>query len=729
MRRPGGLRLAAGAAVLTCLEPLAAGRSLVDVVRTGTGPVLLRTSAAEFAVGAAGCIEARLLAGNRRLSLDDVQGQNACAVTAAVDGGGPVDVALDLGRARVSELTPGEAGPGRRIEIPGRLGPASSAIEVLLAVEARDGSPNAVSTTWAFTNVGRSAVVLDRASVARHRLSAARSDPGLRPQDLWSFHGSSERVGQGEVVAVAPGFTRQNTFGAAQAQGVGGGVPVLAFWSPSVGAAVGHLAPGPYSLSMPVEVGEDGRSRLRVRLDPRAQLAPGRSFETPPLFHAVFSGDYYDALRIYAKLLESGAGSPRVFSPESYETSWCSWGFGEDVTKTRMLAVLPKLESLGIRWAVLDDRWFDAFGDWEPRDSAFPEDSIREVVDGYHARGLKLQLWWMPLAVETGRRLPRGTLQEASEIAARHPEWLVLDARGREARGVRGLSILCPAVPEVREHHRRLVRRFIGEWGFDGHKLDAVFSVPRCYNPVHHHGSPDDSLRAFRRLYEEIAAETRSLKPDAVIQICSCGTAPHHAWLPYLTQAVAADPWGSAQRRQRIKMYKALLGSSAAVSGDHAELAERASETGGEPPRGRDFASTLGLGGVPSTRFVWPEAPPGSEDVLLTPAKEALYRKWLELYRRTRLSEGTYRNLYVQGFDRPEGYCVEKDGRLYYAFFTDDPDDAFEGAVELRGLGGGRYRLEAYEAGHPLGFVTGPTARVPARFTGHLLLMASPEGT
>ena len=139
-------------------------------------------------------------------------------------------------------------------------------------------------------------------------------------------------------------------------------------------------------------------------------------------------------------------------------------------------------------------------------------------------------------------------------------------------------------------------------------KLDA-FSPATLHNPGHHHDRPTTLSRPWT-VYEEILAATRTLKPNAVVQICSCGTAPHHAWLPFLTQAVAADPWGSAQRRQRIKMYKALLGPTAAVSGDHVELAEGPSLRGGEPARGRDFASTLGLGGVVSTRFVWPTLRP-----------------------------------------------------------------------------------------------------------------------
>jgi alpha-galactosidase len=715
---------ALAAALGSCIVPRPASRVEITVGRDGTAT--LRTPAAEFVADEAGCLRGRLIARGRPLSLDDGSGREDCEATAAFDGGEPRPVQLDLSRARISAMDArSRDGAGRRIVIPGHLVP--SAVDVTLSIESHDSSPNAVSTTWTLQNAGATTTTLDRLFLARRRLSASDAEAGAPSQGLWSFHGSSERVGQEEVARVLPGLKRRNAMGLPGSQGVGGGVPVVAFWSAAVGTALGHLAPGPVDVSLPVEVDDDGRVHVGVLLEPAARLDPGEPFSTPRFFHTVFTGDYYEALRVYSRLL--GAQGPESPSAESYEPSWCSWGYGEDVTPERMLGIMPKLEDLGIRWATLDDRWFDAFGDWQPRAPAFSIESIQRVVDAYHSRGMKLQIWWVPLAVETGRTLPRGTTQEEARVWRQHPDWLILDRQGRPAHGVRGLSILCPAVAAVRDYHRMLVRRFIREWGFDGHKLDAVFTIPRCYNPAHHHASPDESLDAFPALYEAILAETHALKADAVVQICSCGTPPHHAWLPFLTQAVAADPWGSVQRRQRIKMYKALLGPRAAVSGDHVELAERRSEAGDESAPGRDFASTVGIGGVPSTRFVWPSAPPGSGDVLLTAEKESRYRRWLEVYRETRLSEGTFRNLYVYGFDEPEAYCVEKDGRMYYAFFTPDPDGSFEGSVELRGLAKGRYSVEAYVRGASLGTVEGPTARIDVRFTGHLLLVAKPEGT
>jgi alpha-galactosidase len=161
-------------------------------------------------------------------------------------------------------------------------------------------------------------------------------------------------------------------------------------------------------------------------------------------------------------------------------------------------------------------------------------------------------------------------------------------------------------VPEVQEYYKKLTEKFIRKWGFDGHKLDNIYTVPACYNPRHHHKSPQDSINAMGGVYRVIFETTRALKPESVTQSCPCGTPPNLAWLPYMDQAVTADPVGSVQVRRRIKMYKALLGPRAAVYGDHVELTRIRNANGKEIDLGKDFASTVGTGGVVGTKFVWP---------------------------------------------------------------------------------------------------------------------------
>ena len=136
----------------------------------------------------------------------------------------------------------------------------------------------------------------------------------------------------------------------------------------------------------------------------------------------------------------------------------------------------------------------------------------------------------------------------------------------------RDLAALCPAVPEVQAYYKQLTEKFIRDWGFDGSKLDNIYTVPACYNPAHHHKSPQDSVNAMGDVYKMIFQTTRAIKPESVTQACPCGTPPSLAWLPFMDQAVTADPVGAVQVRRRIKMYKALLGPESAVYGDHVEL-------------------------------------------------------------------------------------------------------------------------------------------------------------
>jgi alpha-galactosidase len=139
---------------------------------------------------------------------------------------------------------------------------------------------------------------------------------------------------------------------------------------------------------------------------------------------------------------------------------------------------------------------------------------------------------------------------------------------------------------------------------------------------------------------------------------------------------------------------------------------------------GSDFASTIGTGGVVGTKFVWPDLGPQYKAVNLTAEKEAHWKKWIGIYNQKMLSRGTFRDLYVYGYDVPEAYAIEKDGSMYYAFFA--PSSAtWKGEVELRGLAPGTYHVVDYADGKDLGTVDASLekpAKLKTEFKDHLLL-------
>jgi alpha-galactosidase len=159
------------------------------------------------------------------------------------------------------------------------------------------------------------------------------------------------------------------------------------------------------------------------------------------------------------------------------------------------------------------------------------------------------------------------------------------------------------------------------------------------------------------------------------------------------------------------------MGPSAAYAGDHVELSDN----------GNDFASTIGIGAVISTKFTWPGDPKPKDSFLLTSDREAEWRKWIALYNQKRLPEGQYRGeLYDIGFDKPEAHVVGKDGRLYYAFYA----ERWNGPVELRGLGASRYNVVDTWTGRTMGIASATANRLSVSFERFLLLEASPlDGT
>jgi alpha-galactosidase len=686
------------------------------------GPVTLTTSSAEFQILPTGYIQASLLKGDQKLTLD---APSSTGSDLLMRDGKEVQFTLDFAQVKVSDSA-GKLGRGKRVEISARPTDGSTNVQRTVHVEVYDDFPNVLLSSAEYKNNGTADFSIDRVIEQEHRFSSSVANKKAQPYDMWSFHGSSYDWGKDDVVKLTSSFTQPNLMGAAVKGGYGGGIPVVAFWTAGVGEAVGHVETLPLTLSLPVKVSPDG-VHAGVDISANTVLKPGESYSTPRSFVSVYAGDFYEPLHTWSSVLQKEGWEIPKPSGEAYNVSWCGWGYEFNVTPAQMLGTVPKLKELGIKWATLDDRWFDTYGDWNPRADTFPGDSIKKMNDDFHKQGFLVQLWWLPLGVEDGQGKWESHKYIVSKVVQEHPEWLILDKDGKHARMTRDLATLCPAVPEVQAFYKKLTEKFIGDWGFDGSKLDNIYSVPMCYNPAHHHKSPQDSVNAMGEVYKTIFQTSRAIKPESVTQSCPCGTPPSLAWLPFVDQAVTADPVGAVQVRRRIKMYKALLGPESAVYGDHVELSSMDRIGNNWREHGEDFASTIGTGGVVGTKFVWPDPGPKFKPVMLTTSKEEHWKKWIDLYNQKMLSKGTFRNLYVYGYDAPEGYAIEKEGKMYYAFFAPSTS-SWKGEVELRGLKPGSYHVTDYSEGKDLGTVevTADSApRLKTEFKDHLLLEVS----
>ena len=317
MRASARFKAAGIVVVLAALRPSPAGlpapASRVEVSVNVNGPVVVRTAAGEFLLGRGGCIEARFLAGARRLSLDAADESADCGSSVTIDGAEASGLALDFRRAWVTDVDAVDGGPGRRIEIPGRLASGDvSSVGVTFTLEALDSSPNAVSTMLAYRNNGEDAVTIDSVSLPERRLSASHVDPASAPHALWSFHGSSEHVGRDEVVPLAPGFARTNALGTPDTAEWGEEFPSWRSGRPRSGLSLGHLEPGG---SGGIASGRGVRGRPRPRDGPSrspCSSGPGRRFrDAAPLSRGLCRGLLRSAPYLWASPRGEGPADTR----------------------------------------------------------------------------------------------------------------------------------------------------------------------------------------------------------------------------------------------------------------------------------------------------------------------------------------------------------------------------------------------------------------------------------
>jgi alpha-galactosidase len=598
-------------------------------------------------------------------------------------------------------------GPAVEYEIAGR---SVEGIEKVLILTFPERYPGAALLRVRYCNTGNGACEIVGWTSAAHTLPPAI---GTAATGFWSFSGASYEDRRDWVQPVRAGFRQRNYMGM-NAADYGGGTPVVDVWRRDRGLAVAHLEARPQLVALPIDDTPAG-VRIAIESEQTQTLAPGAAFETVQCLLYAHQGDYFATLELYRQLMAERGLSAPLAPASAFGPIWCAWGYERNFTVAEVEGALGKVRELGFEWAVLDDGWQTSEGDWYLDRGKFPRGDIDMIAfaDSVKAAGLKPRLWFSPLAVNPG-----------TDLLHEHVDMLLLDKNGATQNvSWWNAFYLCPAYAPTVDYYRGLVSKIIGDWGYEGIKLDGqhLNAVAPCYNPAHKHAHPEESVEKLQDFWQALFQAALARNPDAVMELCPCGTSFAFHNIGAMNQTPASDPESSWQVRHKGKTLKALLGSGGSYAGDHVELSAH----------GRDFASTIGVGAVLSTKFTWPEdtlhptAPQPIGGYHLTAEKEALWRQWVDIYKAKMLPKGRYLGrLYDIGFDKPEAHVIEREGRLYYAFFAKE----WHGHVELRGLGPGAYTVINYVTGAVVGKVSQNSPRLRLEFSENVLLEAALHG-
>ena len=254
---------------------------------------------------------------------------------------------------------------------------------------------------------------------------------------------------------------------------------------------------------------------------------------------------------------------PAKVPEAAFDPLYSTWyAYLQDVTDKQLEEEARMAAALGMKTMILDDGWqkvdsasfYSATGDWMPVPSRFPD--IKAHVAKVHAAGLKYMVW-----------LATPFVGDESKAWARFKDKL-LSRPGDEHPGAMGC--LDPRFPEVREYLIQTYERIVGEWDFDGLKLDFI----DCFQP----GDPDPALadnyagrdyrsvpEAVDRLLKDVRARLQKIKPDVMIEFRQRYIGP--AILQYGDMMRAWDcPADPCANRRRVCDLRLTSGAAAVHS-------------------------------------------------------------------------------------------------------------------------------------------------------------------
>lgn len=337
----------------------------------------------------------------------------------------------------------------------------------------------------------------------------------VRAREILDFSGrwSRERVPQRRdlVVGIHEREGRKGRTGPDAATVLSVGTPGFGFrsgevWGVHVGFSGNHRH---YAEQLSAGAQVIGGGELL--LPGEVRLGENETYRSPWLYGAYGDGLDGQAHRFHRFLRsrETHPASPRPVTLNVWEAVY----FDHDAD--RLIDLAERAAALGVERYVLDDGWFSGrrddhrgLGDWTVDLGIWPG-GLHRLVDRVTSLGMQFGLWFEPEMVN-----------EDSELARRHPEWVMQTGDRMPVRG-RDQQVLNLGIPEAYEYVLDAMTAILTEydiayikWDHNRDLIDAG-TAPRGEAGVH-----AQTLAAYR-----LMDELKRRFPGLEIESCSSGGA------------------------------------------------------------------------------------------------------------------------------------------------------------------------------------------------------------
>ncbi|MBV9294303.1 MAG: alpha-galactosidase [Acidobacteriaceae bacterium] len=271
----------------------------------------------------------------------------------------------------------------------------------------------------------------------------------------------------------------------------------------------------------------------------RTKLAPGESFETPPVFLGTSRGGPDGAGNVLRRWVRDALNNQEAIQRPTYPLLVNnSWGAGMQIDETVARHMIRDSAELGFEMFHVDAGWFRGVGDWYPDPTKFPH-GLRPIADYAHQLGLKFGLWmdWTQAAFDTR---PGALNVNDSKVRG----WLISDPpAGWKPEEFKGLTVDI-GVGAAHDWAARAVNRVVDDYRLDMLEHDGYLVAQGCDRADHPHAPANPgNLRRYQDMgfiwvessnstdvsyhatqaYYDIQSRLRKQHPGLLLEVCNDG--------------------------------------------------------------------------------------------------------------------------------------------------------------------------------------------------------------
>lgn len=211
----------------------------------------------------------------------------------------------------------------------------------------------------------------------------------------------------------------------------------------------------------------------------KTRVQPGGTFASPAVFIYVFHApDWQDGFEGgYKEFIRKYLGANLYAKKSSPLMIYDTWRPFKDTLDEQLIKdCADKLAATGNDLFILDAGWYKYSGDFIPDSSRFPH-GLKSVCDYIRSKGMQVGLWFTVAGVNA-----------KSQVARRHPDWLIKDKKGKPANvhgivsdtdgtGWGAALVTMSLGSPYYAHIRECISNYIKELGITYIKLDLSMVV------------------------------------------------------------------------------------------------------------------------------------------------------------------------------------------------------------------------------------------------------------